>query len=72
MTADVLCETVCPTRSARTLTTLQTSLDVALESSSQGIRAVKISLVALGLTSLAQLAQVVISGSVALLADTTS
>jgi len=46
------------------------SLDAALESSSQGIRAVKISLVALGLTSLAQLAVVVISGSVALLADT--
>ena len=47
------------------------SLDAALESSSQGIRAVKISLVSLGLTSLAQLAVVVISGPVALLADTT-
>ncbi len=46
------------------------SLDDALESSSQGIRAVKISLVALGVTSLAQVAVVAISGSVALLADT--
>ena len=46
------------------------SLDDALESSAQGIRAVKISLLALGATSLAQLAVVAISGSVALLADT--
>ena len=46
------------------------SLDDALESSAQGIRAVKISLVALGATSLAQLGVVAISGSVALLADT--
>ena len=46
------------------------SLDDALESSAQGIRAVKISLVALGATSLAQLAVVLVSGSVALLADT--
>ena len=46
------------------------SIDDALESSAQGIRAVKISLVALGATSLAQLAVVAISGSVALLADT--
>lgn len=46
------------------------SLDQALESSAQGIRAVKISLVALGATALAQLAVVAISGSVALLADT--
>jgi cation diffusion facilitator family transporter len=46
------------------------SLDAALESSAQGIRAVKISLVALGATSLAQLAVVAVSGSVALLADT--
>jgi len=41
-----------------------------LESSAQGIRAVKISLVVLGVTSVAQLAVVAISGSVALLADT--
>lgn len=46
------------------------SLDHALESSTQGIRAVKISLVALAATSLAQLAVVALSGSVALLADT--
>jgi Co/Zn/Cd efflux system component len=46
------------------------SIDDALESSARGIRAVKISLVALGATSLAQLAVVAISGSVALLADT--
>jgi cation diffusion facilitator family transporter len=46
------------------------SLDDALESSAKGIRAVKISLVALGVTSLAQLAVVAVSGSVALLADT--
>jgi cation diffusion facilitator family transporter len=41
-----------------------------LESSAQGIRAVKISLVALGATALVQLGVVAISGSVALLADT--
>ncbi|MGJ3192268.1 cation diffusion facilitator family transporter [Paenarthrobacter sp. FR1] len=46
------------------------SVDSALESSAQGIRAVKISLVGLGLTALFQLVIVLISGSVALLADT--
>ena len=46
------------------------SIDGALESSAAGIRAVKISLVALGVTSIAQLMIVVLSGSVALLADT--
>ncbi len=46
------------------------SIDDALESSARGIRAVKVSLVGLGLTALLQLAVVVISGSVALLADT--
>jgi len=46
------------------------SLDSALESSSKGIRAVKISLVALMLTALAQVVLVLITGSVALLADT--
>jgi cation diffusion facilitator family transporter len=46
------------------------SLDAALESSAHGIRAVKLSLVALGATSIAQLAVVTVSGSVALLADT--
>jgi cation diffusion facilitator family transporter len=45
-------------------------IDGALESSAAGIRAVKISLLALGATSLAQLAIVAVSGSVALLADT--
>jgi cation diffusion facilitator family transporter len=46
------------------------SIDSALESSARGIRAVKISLVVLGLTAAAQLAVVYASGSVALLADT--
>src|SRR6478752_1285133 len=46
------------------------SVDSALEGSAQGIRAVKISLVALGITALLQVLVVVISGSVALLADT--
>ena len=46
------------------------SIDGALESSAAGIRAVKISLLALGFTSVAQLVIVLISGSVALLADT--
>lgn len=46
------------------------SIDEALESSAQGIRAVKVSLLGLGTTSLFQLAIVLVSGSVALLADT--
>jgi cation diffusion facilitator family transporter len=46
------------------------SIDGALESSAAGIRAVKISLVALGVTSVVQLVIVLVSGSVALLADT--
>jgi cation diffusion facilitator family transporter len=46
------------------------SIDGALESSAAGIRAVKISLLALGATAVAQLTIVLISGSVALLADT--
>jgi cation diffusion facilitator family transporter len=46
------------------------SVDSALESSGQGIRAVKISLIALGVTAALQLAVVTVSGSVALLADT--
>lgn len=46
------------------------SIDDAMEASSQGIRAVKISLVALGATAVAQLVVVFISGSVALFADT--
>ncbi|MFE4226541.1 cation diffusion facilitator family transporter [Arthrobacter sp. NPDC056886] len=46
------------------------SIDSAMESSAQGIRAVKVSLLGLGATSLFQLAIVLISGSVALLADT--
>ena len=46
------------------------SLDEALESSAQGIRAVKVSLLGLGATALFQLAIVLISGSVALFADT--
>ncbi|MDR3660422.1 MAG: cation diffusion facilitator family transporter [Mycobacterium sp.] len=46
------------------------SLDSALESSAAGIRAVKISLLVLGLTAVAQIVIVVVSGSVALAADT--
>ncbi|MDT5149803.1 MAG: hypothetical protein QOI01_1536 [Mycobacterium sp.] len=46
------------------------SIDGALESSAAGIRAVKISLLVLGATSIAQLVIVMVSGSVALLADT--
>ena len=46
------------------------SIDPALESSARGIRAVKISLVVLGVTAVVQLVVVALSGSVALLADT--
>lgn len=46
------------------------SVDSALEASAEGIRAVKISLMALGATAIAQAAIVVLTGSVALLADT--
>ena len=46
------------------------SVDDALESSAQGIRAVKISLVALAATAIFQLVIVGLSGSVALAADT--
>jgi len=46
------------------------SIDSALESSTDGIRALKISLLALGFTALAQAVVVYFTGSVALLADT--
>jgi cation diffusion facilitator family transporter len=46
------------------------SVDSALESNSEGIRAVKISLAGLGVTAVAQALLVVFTGSVALLADT--
>ena len=46
------------------------SIDSALESSEEGIRALKISLVVLAVTAVLQLAVVAVSGSVALLADT--
>jgi len=46
------------------------SLDAALEGSAAGIRAVKLSLLALAATAAAQLVVVLVSGSVALLADT--
>ncbi len=46
------------------------SLDSALESSAAGIRAVKISLLVLGITALVQIVIVVFSGSIALAADT--
>ena len=45
-------------------------VDNALEASDEGIRALKISLVGLGLTAILQAGVVVISGSVALLGDT--
>jgi cation diffusion facilitator family transporter len=45
-------------------------IDGALESSTAGIRAVKISLLVLGLTAIAQIVVVIVSGSVALAADT--
>lgn len=46
------------------------SVDSALASSAEGIRALKISLVLLGLTAAAQMVLVLFTGSVALLADT--
>ena len=46
------------------------SVDSALESSAKGIRALKVSLVVLGLTAVAQAVVVVFTGSVALLGDT--
>jgi Co/Zn/Cd efflux system component len=46
------------------------SLDDALTSDARGIRALKLSLLLLGITAVAQLAVVLVSGSVALLADT--
>jgi cation diffusion facilitator family transporter len=46
------------------------SVDGALESSAAGIRAVKVSLMVLAVTALAQVAIVLISGSIALAADT--
>ncbi|MEA3188204.1 MAG: hypothetical protein QOD99_2034 [Chthoniobacter sp.] len=45
-------------------------VDESMESNERGIRALKISLVGLGITALVQLVIVLISGSVALLADT--
>ncbi|UQX09836.1 cation diffusion facilitator family transporter [Candidatus Mycobacterium methanotrophicum] len=46
------------------------SFDNALESSVAGIRAVKISLLVLGITAIAQIVIVMVSGSIALAADT--
>jgi cation diffusion facilitator family transporter len=46
------------------------SIDDALEGSAEGIRVVKLSLLGLGATALLQLALVLVTGSVALLADT--
>ena len=46
------------------------SLDTALEASHEGIRALQISLVGLAITAIIQVTIVVLSGSVALLADT--
>ena len=46
------------------------AIDEAVEGSASGIRCIKVSLLALGVTAVAQLAIVAISGSVALLADT--
>lgn len=47
----------------------ETEVDAALETSERGIWALKVSLLLLGITALFQLAVVLISGSVALLAD---
>ena len=49
---------------------LADSVDQALETSAQGVRAVKVSLGVLGLTALVQALVVALSGSVALLGDT--
>ena len=46
------------------------SIDDALTSDARGIRALKVSLLGLGITAFAQLAVVLVTGSVALLADT--
>ena len=46
------------------------SIDTALEETARGIRAVKISFAALFVTSMVQLAVVILTGSIALLADT--
>ncbi|MEU4191627.1 cation diffusion facilitator family transporter [Kribbella sp. NPDC026611] len=46
------------------------SIDSALEASAEGIRALKISLIGLGVTAIAQLVVVILTGSTALLADT--
>ena len=46
------------------------NIDSAMETSAEGIRAVQQSLIVLGLTALAQVIVVVLTGSVALLADT--
>ncbi len=46
------------------------SIEDALTSDARGIRALKLSLLVLGITAVAQLAAVLVSGSVALLADT--
>lgn len=46
------------------------SVDAALEASSDGVRAVKVSLAGLGVTAVLQLLVVLVTGSVALLADT--
>ncbi|WP_417235604.1 cation diffusion facilitator family transporter [Arthrobacter sp.] len=46
------------------------SIDDAMQSSAKGIRAVKLSLIGLGATAVFQLVVVLVSGSVALLADT--
>ncbi len=48
----------------------EASVDTALETSKRGIRALKISLTGLGVTAALQLVIVLVSGSVALLADT--
>jgi len=46
------------------------SVDTALETSAVGIRAVKISLIGLGATAVVQLVVAIVSGSIALAADT--
>lgn len=50
---------------------IEEKVDDEMEGSERGIRALKISLIGLGITAIIQIAIVLISGSVALLADTT-
>ena len=60
----------CHTTTTTTLTTRRTRSTTRVEGSERGVHAVKVSFVALMLTALVQVAMVVLTGSVGLLADT--